>query len=409
MNQTSTKSGLFRKLSIGLGLALAVSTIGVSASSAKSVPQAKKKSIDLVVMLAEKDSGWCTQDSPGGGQIQASTAVLETLSMMNDKGVMVPWLAKGWSSTPDYKTWTIELRQGVYYTDGEELTAKNVQTNLAALLGIMPAFYGAGPKGSLPAIAWQGAMKVTTAAEWVTKVKILGTHTISLALDNPRPMFPYQLWTSGRVRLMSTASLKSATCGTTTAVGTGPFMIKSKGVDPFVTSLVRNPNYWRKDKAGVQLPYADTLTFKAILDAGQEVNALAKGQADIGLFGAFAGTQINRVKEKQKNLKVIEGTRDVNWTTHFNTTAAPFNSQTAREAFSYAMDRVSYAKILCKGNCSAATSVAPKGHPLYFPGMITYDLAKAKEKVAQYKKETEKISQSQCQLQTAQNLLLQVH
>ena len=41
MNQTSTKSGLFRKLSIGLGLALAVSTVGVSASSAKSVPSAK--------------------------------------------------------------------------------------------------------------------------------------------------------------------------------------------------------------------------------------------------------------------------------------------------------------------------------------------------------------------------------
>ncbi len=390
MNQTSTKSGLFRKLSIGLGLALAVSTIGVSASSAKSVPHAKKKSIDLVVMLAEKDTGWCTQDSPGGGQIGASTAVLETLTMINDKGVMVPWLAKAFTSTPDFKTWTIELRQGIYYTDGEELTAKNVQTNFAALLGIMPAFYGAGPKGSLPAVAWQGAMKVTTAAEWVTKVKILGTHTISLTLDNPRPMFPYQLWTSGRVRMMSTASLKSATCGTTTAVGTGPFMIKSKGVDPFVTELVRNPNYWRKDKAGVQLPYADTLTFKAILDAGQEVNALAKGQADIGLLGSTAGTQLNRIKEKQKNLIVIEGVRDVNWTFHFNTTAAPFNSQTAREAFSYAFDRVSYAKILCKGNCSAATSVAPKTHPLYFPGMITFDLAKAKEKVAKYKTETGK-------------------
>ena len=141
MNQTSTKSGLFRKLSIGLGLALAVSTIGVSASSAKSVPHAKKKSIDLVVMLAEKDTGWCTQDSPGGGQIGASTAVLETLTMINDKGVMVPWLAKAFTSTPDYKTWTIALRQGVFYTDGEELTAKNVQTNFAALLGIMPAFY----------------------------------------------------------------------------------------------------------------------------------------------------------------------------------------------------------------------------------------------------------------------------
>ena len=62
MNQTSTKSGHFRKLAIGLGLALAVSTVGVSGSSAKSVPQAKRSGKDMIVLIAEKDAGWCTQD-----------------------------------------------------------------------------------------------------------------------------------------------------------------------------------------------------------------------------------------------------------------------------------------------------------------------------------------------------------
>ncbi len=166
-------------------------------------------------------------------------------------------------------------------------------------------------------------------------------------------------------------------------------MVKAKGIDQFTTELVKNPNYWRKDKAGKQLPYADTLTFKAVLDGGQRVNALAKGQADISIFGATSGQQINRMKT-MKNVKLYEGARVTNWTIHFNTTAAPFNSQTAREAASYALDRVSYAKVLCGGNCSAATSIAPKGHPLYFPGMITFNLAKAKEKVAAYKTETGK-------------------
>jgi len=388
MNQTSTKSGLFRKLSIGLGLALAVSTVGVSASSAKSVPSAKK-AINLVVMLGEKDAGWCTQDSPGGGQIGASNAVLETLTVMNKKGEMVPYLAKAFSHSADYKSWTVALREGIKYTDGEVLDAKNVQTNIAALLGIMPAFYGAGPAGSLPAVAWQGAMAVKTPAAWATKVKILDTYTIQFNLDNPRPNFMYNLWTAGRVRLMSTASLKSKDCGTTNVIGTGPFMVKSKGIDQFTTELVKNPNYWRKDKAGKQLPYADTLTFKAVLDGGQRVNALAKGQADISIFGATSGQQLNRMKT-MKNVKLYEGARVTNWTIHFNTTAAPFNNQSAREAVAYALDRASYAKVLCGGNCEAATSIAPKGHPLYFPGMITYNLAKAKEKVAAYKTETGK-------------------
>ena len=94
MNQTSTKSGLFRKLSIGLGLALAVSTIGVSASSAKSAPQAKRSGKDIIILIGEKDAGWCSQDSPGGGQIGASGSVLEGLTIMNNKGDIVPYLAE---------------------------------------------------------------------------------------------------------------------------------------------------------------------------------------------------------------------------------------------------------------------------------------------------------------------------
>jgi len=414
MNQTSTKSGLFRKLSIGLGLALAVSTVGVSASSAKSVPSAKK-AINLVVMLGEKDSGWCTQDSPGGGQIGASNAVLETLTVMNKKGEMVPYLAKAFSHSADYKTWTVALREGITYTDGEVFNADNVISNVQALLGVLAFYKGAGPTASLPAIAWQGAfeapgmanlkkigaaMAAGTSPAKIPEVGILmkavakgivklDAYTVQFNLANPRPNFMYNLWTAGRVRMMSTKSLISKACGTTEAVGTGPFMIKAKGIDQFTTELVKNPNYWRKDKAGKQLPYADTLTFKAVLDGGQRVNALAKGQADISIFGATSGQQINRMKT-MKNVKLYEGARVTNWTIHFNTTAAPFNSQTAREAVSYALDRVSYAKVLCGGNCSAATSIAPKGHPLYFPGMITFNLAKAKEKVAAYKTETGK-------------------
>ena len=94
MNQTSTKSGLFRKLSIGMGIALAVSTIGVSASSAKSVPQAKRTAKDIIILIGEKDAGWCTQDSPGGGQIGASGSVLEGLTIKNNKGDIVPYLAE---------------------------------------------------------------------------------------------------------------------------------------------------------------------------------------------------------------------------------------------------------------------------------------------------------------------------
>ena len=419
MNQTSTKSGLFRKLSIGLGLALAVSTIGVSASSAKSVPQAKRTAKDIIILIGEKDAGWCTQDSPGGGQIGASGSVLEGLTIMNNKGDIVPYLAESLTPSNGNKTWTIKLRSGIKYSDGTPFDADNVIANFRSLSGI-GLLYKSGPKPNLPSIAWQQTFDIPGYKGLVTMLTGLATSgpaflatsadygkmlvgekkafvkkdalTVELNLAVARPNLNYNLWANGRTRMMSTASLASATCGTTTAVGTGPFMIKSKGIDPFVTELVKNPNYWRKDKAGKQLPYADSITFKVVLDGGQRVNAMSKGQADIALFGATSGQQLNRVRDSLKSkVTLFEGPRDTNWAFHLNTMKEPFNNLLAREAFAYALDRNTFAKIACKGNCEGALAMAPKMHPYFSTkGAITFDLAKAKAKVKAYKAATGK-------------------
>jgi len=267
MKQTSTKSGLFRKLSIGLGLALAVSTVGVSGSNAKSVPQAKRTAKDMIILIAEKDAGWCTQDSPGGGQIGASGSVLESLTIKNNKGDIVPYLAESVTASNGNKTWTIKLRSGITYSDGTPLDADNLIANFRSLAGI-GLLYKSGPAPSLPAIAWQQSFDIPGFAGLKTMLtglaksgpaflatsadygKMLAGEkkafvkiddlTVQANLVVPRPNFAYNLWSEGRVRMMSTASLASATCGKTTAVGTGPFMIKSKGIDPFFTSSVTN-------------------------------------------------------------------------------------------------------------------------------------------------------------------------
>ena len=419
MNQTSTKSGLFRKVSIGLGLALAVSTVGISGSNAKSVPQAKRTAKDIIILIGEKDASWCSQASPGGGQIGASGSVLEGLTIMNNKGDIVPYLAESLTASNGNKTWTIKLRSGITYSDGTPFDADNVIANFRSLSGI-GLLYGSGPKPNLPSIAWQQTFDIPGYDGMVTMLTGLATKgpsflatskdygkmlvgekkafvkkdalTVELNLAVARPNLNYNLWANGRTRMMSTASLASATCGTTTAVGTGPFMIKSKGIDPFVTELVKNPNYWRKDKAGKQLPYADSVTFKVVLDGGQRVNAMSKGQADIALFGATSGQQLNRVRDSLKGkVALYEGPRDTNWSFHFNTMKAPFNNLLAREAFAYALDRETFAKIACKGNCEGAIAIAPKMHPYFSKkGAITFDLAKAKAKAKAYKAETGK-------------------
>ena len=44
-------------------------------------------------------------------------------------------------------------------------------------------------------------------------------------------------------------------------IGTGPFMFKGDWQRNDHFTVVKNPNYWRKDKNGQQLPYLDKITF----------------------------------------------------------------------------------------------------------------------------------------------------
>lgn len=404
MDKQLGSSRIGKRLAVALGVALAASTVAVPSSGAAKISAAAKN--DLTIMINEPDAGWCNQDSPGIDQVAAKNSVLETLTIKNEKGKIVPYLVEAWSSSADFKSWTFKLRQGIKFHDGEELTSKTVQTNILANLGLIKAFTGKGQAASLPAIAWldfaginaavnkrrptvpvDGAAAI--AAKYANFFKIIDTYSFQFNLAAPKPNFPYNLWNEGRTTIMSSASLMSPSCGTTVAAGTGPFMVKSKGTDPNTTVLVANPNYWRKAKDGSSLPKASTVTFKTVGDAAQRVNALRSGQADIATFGATSGTQINLLKTLKGKVTLFEGPREVEWAFHLNTTKLPFAKKSARLAFASAIDRKAFVTLMTKGNGSPAEGLGPKGHPFFVPKILPpFSVAKAQEYAAQYKTET---------------------
>ena len=377
------KSRFAKQFAIGLGVALAVSTIAVPVSGAKQAPKAAAKN-DLTIMIGEPNGGWCNQDSPGGDQIAAKNSVFETLTILNKDNKIVPYLAKSVVGSNESKTWTITLREGIMFHDGEELTAATVQMNFMALLGIIRPFTGKGQAGSLPAIAWQELMPTMSPAQWASNVKIISKYVLQLNLAVKRPNFPYNLWSVGRPTIASTKTLLDPNCGNTMGAGTGPFMISSKGVDQFTTVLKANPKYWRSTPAN-KLPKASTITFKVVGDAAQRVNALRKGQADIASFGATSGQQLNLLKTLKSKITLVEGPRETTWNFHLNATRLPFANKDAREAFAYAFDTNSYTKLMTKGNGSPAYQLAVKEHPYYQTrGALKFNLAKAKASVAKY-------------------------
>ena len=75
----------------------------------------------------------------------------------------------------------------------------------------------------------------------------------------PWVAFPAYLYSSGRLGIVAQAQLDDTKTCASKLIGTGPFMMKDwKRNDHF--TAVKNPNYWRKDANGVQLPYLDQIT-----------------------------------------------------------------------------------------------------------------------------------------------------
>jgi ABC-type transport system substrate-binding protein len=368
-----------RKVAAVMAVALVASLSQVAPTNAAS------KANNLVILVGEKDSGWCAQDSPGLDQILMKNSVAETLTILNDQGKVVPYLAKSVRSSADKKTWDITLREGIFFHDGEELTAATVVANVAALLGLTVT-------PSLPAVAWQDLFGgVTSLAAFSQKVVVTGKYSVRFNLPAARPDVPSSLYGSGRPVLLSSATLKSPKCGTTVAYGTGPFKVKSKGTDQFTTVLEAHPNYWRKAADGSKLPKAKTVTFKVVQDGAQRTNALRQGSADIATFGAASGPQINLMKTLRNQVTVYQGARDTTWAAHLNTMAEPFNNKNARLAVSYAIDRNAYVQVMTKGNADPATSFGKSYHPYYVAKSgVSSNLKKAREYVAAYKKDTGK-------------------
>ena len=71
--------------------------------------------------------------------INYARTIYDTLTMPNDKGEFVPYLAKSVDHNADYTVWTIGLRDGIKFHDGTALDAQVVKNNLDAYRGAYPA------------------------------------------------------------------------------------------------------------------------------------------------------------------------------------------------------------------------------------------------------------------------------
>lgn len=68
------------------------------------------------------------------GELFAQNLLFESLVKIENDGSYTPWLAKSWEIKDKGKTYVFQLRDDVYFHDGEKFNAKAAKANFDAIL-----------------------------------------------------------------------------------------------------------------------------------------------------------------------------------------------------------------------------------------------------------------------------------
>src|SRR6266700_5529992 len=186
----------------------------------------------------------------------------DSLLGIDAKLAFVPELATDWKYT-DPQTVVLTLRQGVKFQDGTDFDATAVKVNLDRYL-----------------TASDSARKSDLAS--VQSVEARDAGTAVLHLKRPDGTLLAQLVDRAGM-MLSPAAVRQAGAKlgvNPVGAGSGPFQFVEWKRDDHLT-LKRNPSYWRKDKAGRQLPYLDELVYRPMNDLNALLAALKTSDVDM--------------------------------------------------------------------------------------------------------------------------------
>ena len=361
----ANRSRRAKRLGFAVAIALTGTLVSGSATHARS-PQKAKSGGEITVAIDGTIAGFCFSTAMAGGALGSARTIYESLVERSSDGKFVPYLAESFTPSADYKVWDIALRSGIKYSNGEAFDAANVKQNIDIGRGAITTYPSTG-------------IGVNSN---IINVEAVDPLHVRITLDRGDTEFLGLMYRAGRYVMRAPAQIASTTTCQTNPIGTGPFMKQSYSPDELV--VVKNPNYWRKDAAGVQLPYLDKITFVNVKEASQRAAAVRKKTVDVGFFTVGDATFIKDLEHRKSVVTEYKGPQNQWGQWMPNVGKAPaFKFQNCRLAAAFAMDWNLYNKVRLKGYGLVTGSLVGKTNPMYTTaGAPTFNLAKAKEFVA---------------------------
>lgn len=346
---------LLKPVKAGIVACLLASLLGSSVQAAPAAQQVDRKDVLIIpgnVNIPAPDI-W-NPYIPGTFILQGMNQnLMEPLFMLNyETGNIDGWLAESYSSSPDQTQWTVKLRPGTEWSDGQPLTSDDVVFTINML------------QQYAPQLNWSGAVK-----KWVSTVQATDDRTIQFTLTGPNPRFvmenlagttsqaivpvPKHVWQG-----QDPVTFKNSWNNGSGAIFSGPYVVKSFSSTEF--DYKRNDNWWGAKTGAFKLPAPLEIRRPWVGDDATRLQMAVSNDSDIA--GPQNPSQMNALVAQNPKL-VPYG--PLGWIDPcprmltLNNTVSPWDRKEMRHALSYAMDRQQIVNVVYEGGGEPSNFIFP--------------------------------------------------
>jgi peptide/nickel transport system substrate-binding protein len=272
-----------------------------------------------------------------------------------------PSLATSWKISPDGKTYSFKLREGVKFQDGTPFNAAAVKFNFDRMLDKNNPYHDTGP---FPLASFFFSA--------IDQVKVVDDLTVEFKLKQPYAPFVSNLAYPVALIVSPTAVQKYGKDFGLHPVGTGAYSFK-EWVPNSRVILTKNPDYWDGT------PSLDAVVFRPITDANTRVAEMLSGGID--LMVEVPPDSLSQFRDNPA-FKIYEQVGPHVWFLILNMKEGPFMKKKIRQAVNYAISKNALVDDVLKGTATVANGPTPPALAWAYNDKLKpypYDPEKAKE------------------------------
>ena len=227
-------------------------------------------------------------DEPSRDVIRCMTADLIHINRGSLK--TEPSLAKSWSVSRDGRHYTLQLRRGVRFSDGEPFNADDVIFSFQVYLDEK---VDSSQRDLL--LVGGKPIAVVKVDDYAVRFELAQPYAAAERLFDSIAILPRHLLQGG-YRAGGLAQAWSLSMAPGEFAGLGPFRLKEYLPGQRVV-LERNPYYWKADRAGNQLPYLNEVVFLFV--PSEDAQVIRFQSADTDVLSRFSAENFALLQKQQ--------------------------------------------------------------------------------------------------------------